>query len=347
MAERRKEEDISPLDGSLSLAIESTELPLPGHSDEPPKGVFAMAVAILWGVLAFATGFEAVVNFNAWLRPGGDTQDAIIAGVDLVLCFALGILAVILWKARGWFPKRVAYSAIAVSTSPSVWVAVVLVILVISALPQLQLRSQKVDQTPDEIAAAVVRALPKEIAGLRGGQQKPTSPLFVKNILVTGDAVADVDNRSIISADFETVTSGSRLRVFLDYSHFGIISVFNQNTTMLHQWSSPLRFPLSDLRDYYKEQPVSVVVIRRHRYVDNTGTERWDFRFGGANAPEDKSLFETNQKYRMRLVFADDDGKEQYYYFYITQQLNYPTGEAIRVMTQDERTNLTEWNAFQ
>jgi hypothetical protein len=142
--------------------VESPELP-PGHSDEPPKGVFAMAIAILWGVLAFAFGFEAVVNFNNWLRPLGDTQDAIIAAVDLILCFALGVLAVILWKARDWLPRRVAESAIAVSTNPSVWVAVALVILIISALPQLRLPPEKAIPTADEIAKAVIRELPATV----------------------------------------------------------------------------------------------------------------------------------------------------------------------------------------
>ena len=108
------------------------EASLPGHSDEPPKGVFAMAVSILWGVLAFAFGFESVVNFNEWLHPNGSAQDAVIAGVDLVLCFALGILAVTLWKARTWLPHRAANSAIAVSTNPFVWVAVSLIMLIIS-----------------------------------------------------------------------------------------------------------------------------------------------------------------------------------------------------------------------
>jgi hypothetical protein len=157
MAEGQPERSEPNAGTSLSAA------PLPGHGDEPPKGVFAMAVSILWGVLAFGFGFEAVVNFNDWLRPAGSTQDAIIAGVDLILCFALGVLAVILWKARDWLPRRVADSAIAVSTNPSVWVAVALVILILSALPQLRLQPQKAAPTADEIATAVARALPKEI----------------------------------------------------------------------------------------------------------------------------------------------------------------------------------------
>jgi len=66
---------------------------------------------------------------------------------------------VILWKARDWLPKQVADSAIAVSTNPSAWVAVALVILIISALPQL-LQPQKASPTADEIANAVVRAMP-------------------------------------------------------------------------------------------------------------------------------------------------------------------------------------------
>ena len=145
MVEGREGENTSSLEQSSPRVIE-TEPPLPGHSDEPPKGMFAMGVAILWAVLAFAFGFEAVVNINDWLRPAGGTPDAILAGVDLVLCFALGILAVILWKARDWLPKQVADSAIAVSTNPSAWVAVALVILIISALPQL-LQPQKASPT--------------------------------------------------------------------------------------------------------------------------------------------------------------------------------------------------------
>src|SRR5271169_2215465 len=131
--------------------------PLPGHSDEPPKGVFAMGISILWGVLAFACGFEAVVNFNGWLATGS-IQNVIIAAVDLVLCFALGLLAVILWQRREWLPQRAAESARAISVNPSVWVAVVLVMLIISAPPQL--RQSASAPTAEEIAKAVVRELP-------------------------------------------------------------------------------------------------------------------------------------------------------------------------------------------
>jgi hypothetical protein len=167
MAEERPETS-EPNAGTLPSATS-----LPGHSDEPPKGIFAMGVSILWGVLAFAFGFEAVVNFNDWLRPTGSTQNAIIAGIDLVLCFCLGVLAVILWKARDWLPRRVADSAIALSTNPSIWVAVALVILILSVRPQLQI--QKAVPTADEIAAAVARALPTKIT-LPSSPGQPASP---------------------------------------------------------------------------------------------------------------------------------------------------------------------------
>ncbi len=143
---------------SLRDILGAGRAPLPGHSDEPPKGIFTMAVSILWGVLAFACGFESVVSFNAWMA-SRSLQDAVISVIDLVLCFALGALAVTLWKRKEWLPQRVSASAKAVAANPVVWVAVVLVMLVISARNQPQLSA-------DDIAKAVA-------AQLRGSPSTP------------------------------------------------------------------------------------------------------------------------------------------------------------------------------
>jgi hypothetical protein len=183
-----------PEDNPFRRAIESvlpsapvSGAPLPGHSDEPPEGVFAMAVSILWGVLAFACGFESVVYFNAWMG-SGNIQDAVIAGIDLFLCFALGMLAVILWKRRNWLPQSVAASAAAVAANPTIWVAVVLVMLIISGLPRLQ-----TPQIPaEEIAAAVVRQMPLAGSGQAAVQSGRTDNLPLPATVDEAKRIIDV-----------------------------------------------------------------------------------------------------------------------------------------------------------
>jgi hypothetical protein len=109
--------------------------PLPSH-EEIPTGFFALFIAILWAVIAFAFGFEVVVTFNDWLLRG-DKAAIAVAGMDIVLCFAFAAIALVLWKRRDWLPERFAQTAIAVATNAYAWVAVSLVTLVVLSLPHL------------------------------------------------------------------------------------------------------------------------------------------------------------------------------------------------------------------
>jgi uncharacterized membrane protein YciS (DUF1049 family) len=115
-------------------SLSPTPAPLPGHGDEPPKTHFAMFIAFLWAVLALGFGLEAVVHFNGWLATGS-TQEAGIASIDIIFGLALGALAVSLWLRKDWLPQRVTRAAIAVSTNPTVWVAVALGHELINGIP--------------------------------------------------------------------------------------------------------------------------------------------------------------------------------------------------------------------
>jgi hypothetical protein len=266
---------------------------LPGHTDEPPRGIFTMAVSILWGVLAFAFGFEAVVNFNDWMRPAGTAQDAAIAGIDIVSCVALGIFAVILWKAKDWLPKRVADSAIAVSTNPSIWVAVALVLLIISTLPQLRLygispiakdigrvvqQTSNPSPTADEIANAVSSKLRPMLAGQSTSRAVSAYSLDTK-ISFIASSIGNIDNRPILEASFVPRRSGQSLRVFLEYSWR--LDLFVVGAPVPASWSPPIRILLRDIPDYYENEPITVTIIRKHRDITGSGGENWVFRFGG------------------------------------------------------------------
>ncbi|HEV2188963.1 MAG TPA: hypothetical protein VGR70_17270 [Stellaceae bacterium] len=180
---------------------------LPGHGDEPPTGFFAMSVAILWAVLAFACGFEAIVYFNSWIV-SRNFQDALVSGVDLVLCFALGGIALTLWQRREWLPQRIAEAARAVALNPAVWVAVVLIILA----PQIWSQKIAATSSTDEIAKAV-------LAGLKGTSLSQTvnaqpPDLFMKTQVVQDGFNNKPGRQPAVLYDGQFIKTGRHLRFF-------------------------------------------------------------------------------------------------------------------------------------
>ncbi len=194
--------------------------------------------------------------------------------------------------------------------------------------------------TPQAIAKAVVREMSAN--SMPPSQTEAPSGQIVKNISIGVDPIADVDNRWIIQCSFTTIASGPRIRVFVEYEKFWGYQMTNDK---IKRVSIKRRIQLYDLKDYYKEDNITLTILRRHRYVDNVGAQAWSFNFGGEDIPAtEETKFETTQEYKTRLVMSSDDGIEQYYEFYIIQEDNRRAGSTFKIITQDEWQRLTEWH---
>jgi hypothetical protein len=263
---------------------------LPGHADESPRTYFTMFVAFLWGVLALGFGLEAVVHFNGWLATRS-TQEAGIAGVDVILGLFLGMVAVSLWLRKDWLPQRVTSAAIAVSTNPTVWVAVALVVLIISARPMT---------TPpisaDDIARSVVAAL----QGINTAAPKTDRVEFVKNQGVGREYTGNPGEQPAIVYQATYAQTGTRLRAFVEYQGMGMSPLVPSN-----------RVALGETKDFVKNGHWTLPVISRDK--DSNG--RFVFWWGPKGKEHGQFYFSNLQS---RIVIVGDDGKEQHYYFLIT-----------------------------
>lgn len=135
----------------------------------------------------------------------------------------------------------------------------------------------------------------------------PTNKAALVSDIWLGTKQANDANPWLIRVGAETTATGARLRVFLDYS-----------LDFDGKWGKPVRFPLAEIKDYYRGQRIDVWVLRRRQYLQN-GARAWDLRWGDENAPDNHSAYMRDFKYKTRLVFEDASGAEQEYPFCIVK----------------------------
>lgn len=99
-----------------------------------PEGWRSLGVSILFGIFAFAFGFEAVVNFNDWLLGQGPSYLA-VSIADAAVCLVLSAVALIAWKGREILPAKVIHSLSTVANNGFVWLGSLLAIFIILAMP--------------------------------------------------------------------------------------------------------------------------------------------------------------------------------------------------------------------
>jgi hypothetical protein len=136
---------------------------------------------------------------------------------------------------------------------------------------------------------------------------EPTQPKaaseFVKNQQLRREPLVSTNQNEwwdAISYHGEYVATGKHLVAYLEYqsADFGVTV-------------KPNRVPLRDLRDFVRNGDLQLPVMMREVRPDGLYNFIW-----GADTTKDKMLFVSN--IRGRIVFVDDNGKEQKYYFLIT-----------------------------
>jgi hypothetical protein len=133
--------------------------------------------------------------------------------------------------------------------------------------------------------------------------QSPSAVEFVKNQQLRLEPFASSNQNEwwdAISYHAEYVATGKHLMAYLEYqsADFGVIV-------------KPNRVHLGDFHDFIRNGDLKLSVMMREARPDGQCNFAW-----GADLTKDKMLFVGDN--RARIVFVDDNGREQRYYFLIT-----------------------------
>jgi hypothetical protein len=126
-----------------------------------PENWRSLGVSILFGIFAFAFGFEAVVNLNSGLLGEGAAY-YFVAVADAVMCLFLAAIALLILRGRAVLPAALFSSAQRISQNAYIWVGSIIAIFIVLALPHLLSQiSALVVASKSPTAAEIAALIPK------------------------------------------------------------------------------------------------------------------------------------------------------------------------------------------